>query len=114
MRTIFLVAIAVVLLAPAGILLAQQKFPNLEIPVVFENDHVVVQKQELKAGEWAGKHSHSGKQMGVVLEGGDVTYKEGEKETTKSYKPGDVIWVDAVEHDHKALSDGKIILITIK
>ena len=114
MRKIFLVAIAVVLVAPAGILLAQQKYPNVEAPILLENDHVIVQRSEFKAGEWVGKHSHPGKQLAVVLEAADMVYKEGETERTESYKPGDVIWVDAVEHDHKSLTGGRAILLTIK
>ncbi len=114
MRTKLIVGMALMIFAPAGILLAQQKYPNVEYPILLENDRVVVQRSDFEAGAWVGEHSHAGNQLAVPLDATEMLYKEGEKETTESYKPGDVVWLDAVKHDHKALSGGTFILITIK
>ncbi len=114
MRMKLVIAMALVIFAPAGILLAQQKYPSVESPVLLENDRVVVQRTDFEAGAWVGEHSHAGNQLAVILDANELLYKEGEKETTESYKPGDVLWVDAVKHDHKSLSGGTSILITIK
>ena len=114
MWTKLVVVMAVVILAPAGILLAQQQYPKAESPVLLENDRVVVQRNDFEAGAWVGEHSHAGNQLAVVLDETEVVYKEGEKETTESYKAGDVFLVDAAKHDHKSVSRGAVILITIK
>ena len=111
----FVVAMAVMIVAPAGILLAQQKYPNVtEAPVLLENDRVIVQRNEFEVGAWVGGHSHAGNQLVVALEDMELVYKEGDKETTRSYKAGDVFWVDAAQHDHKSLTGGAGILITLK
>ena len=114
MGTKLVVVMAVVILAPGGILLAQQQYPKAEARILLENDRVVVQRSDFEAGAWVGEHSHAGNQLSVALDGTEMVFKEGEKETTESYKPGDVVWVDAGKHDHKSLSRGAFILITIK
>ncbi len=111
-----LTIIGVAVVGIAGILLAQQKFPNIEDPpVVLENDHVVVQKFDgAQAGNWVGVHTHDGNQLVVILDDRTMTYKVGDEETEVSYKKGHVYWIDAVEHDHVATSQGGAVLVTIK
>jgi hypothetical protein len=43
-----------------------------------------------------------------------MLYREGGKETERSFKSGEVFWVEAVEHDHKALSKGSALLVSLK
>jgi quercetin dioxygenase-like cupin family protein len=105
----------VVILCAAGILVAQQEFPNVtDAPVVLENDKVVVQRIEFEAGKWAGEHTHGGGQLAVVLNDTEMTYKENGKERVVSRKAGDVFWVEAGTHDHKHSVGGTAILITLK
>ena len=115
MRRIAVLAVCIVALSVAGILVAQQKYPNLpDLPVVLENDHVVVQMAEHEAGRWSGEHSHAGKQIVVVLDKLTMTYKEDDKETDVTYEAGDVFWIDPVTHDHKPVGKGKAVLINLK
>ena len=104
-----------VLLGITGVLLAQQAYPNAGEPeVVLENDRVIVQRIDQQPGDWTGMHSHDGNQLVVVLDDLTLTYKVGDEETEESRSAGDVFWIDAVEHDHKALGEGSVILITLK
>lgn len=110
-----LLAVSVVVLAAAGFLVAQQQYPNLEeMPVVFENDHVVAQLLEFAPGEWSGEHAHAGNQLLVALDELKMMYRQGEEETERTIASGEVFWVDAVTHDHKALTEGRAILVTVK
>lgn len=38
----------------------------------------------------------------------------GGEEMQKEYKAGDVFWIDAVEHDHKAITQGGAVIVTVK
>ena len=102
--------------AAAGMLIAQpQKYPNIpDVPVVFENDYVVVQHLTLKEGEWTGNHSHHGNQMVVALDDLSTLNKIGDDEEELTYKKGDVFWIDKIEHDHKTIEGGVGVLITFK
>ena len=40
--------------------------------------------------------------------------KEGGKESTRTLKPGEILWVDKVTHDHKVVKSGTAVLITLK
>ncbi len=114
-RKLLVVAICMSTLTIAGVLLAQQEYPNYpDLPVLLDNDHVVVQKNAFEPGTWAGEHSHSGKQLVVILDDIELVYKEDGKERSESFKSGDVFWIDAVTHDHKAVTKGTGILITLK
>ena len=115
MRKLSFVVISVAILGVAGILLAQQKYPNLgDAPVVFDNDKVVAQRMDFDPGVWAGEHTHAGNQLVVILSGIEMTYKEGGEERTVKFEPGEVFWIDAVTHDHQVVSGGSSILITLK
>lgn len=99
----------------AGLVLGQQKYPNLpEPPVKFENGRVTVQEMTFEPGEWAGDHTHAGNQLVVIVEPIKMLYREGGEETERSFAAGDVFWVDKVEHDHKALTQGRAVLVTVK
>ncbi len=108
-------AVAIALLATAGLLLAQQEYPNIpDIPIVFENDQVVAQRMDFGPGEWAGAHSHAGNQIVVILDAITMLYKEGGEEVERSFETGTVFWVDATDHDHKTIKGGSAILISFK
>ena len=53
-------------------------------------------------------------QLVVMVEDSKLMYKVGGKEEERSFKAGDVYWIDAVEHDHKALTRGGAIIVTVK
>jgi quercetin dioxygenase-like cupin family protein len=104
-----------VILGVAGILVAQQEYPNVDDPgVVLVNDHVVVQKMQFEPGEWTGVHSHAGNQLVVVLDDIAMIYKDEGGERQEHFEAGTVFWVDAVEHDHKLIEGGEAVLVTVK
>jgi quercetin dioxygenase-like cupin family protein len=84
------------------------------VPIVLENDRVIVQRIDFQPGKWAGEHEHAGNQLVVLLDALEMNYKEGEDEVKASYKAGAVFWVDAGTHDHAALNEGSGILVTLK
>ena len=109
------IGIVVALAGIAGVVIAQQSYPNVEDPtVVMENDHVIVQKFRTSVDAWTGKHTHEGNQLVVILEDTTVVYNVDGEETEEARKAGDVYWIDEVEHDHMGKTDGEVILITIK
>ncbi len=111
----FLLVGVVALVFVAGIAVGQLSFPNEEDPtIVLENDHVVVQKADAHSGNWVGVHKHEGNQLAVALDDLTLMYQVGGEETETVYKAGDVFWIDAVEHDHKALTEGSVVIVTLK
>jgi len=111
-----LTAVAVVALAGiAGIAIGQLSYPNADDPaVILDNEHVVVQKYDTQPGDWVGTHKHAGNQLVVILEDSKLLYNVDGEETEKVFKAGDVMWIDAVEHDHKAVTPGAAIIVTVK
>ena len=108
-------SLVVALVFVAGVAIGQLSYPNADDPaVVFDNEHVVVQKLETEAGDWVGTHTHDGNQLVVILADGKMMYKEGGKEEERVFKAGDVFWIDAVEHDHKSLTGSAAIVVTLK
>ncbi len=61
-----------------------------------------------------GVHKHDGNQLVVILQDATLVYQEGGKEEERQYKAGDVFWIDAVEHNHKAVTRGGAVIVTIK
>lgn len=108
-------AVVVALVFVAGVAIGQLSYPDADDPaVVLENDHVVVQKFDSQPGGWVGEHKHGGNQLVVIVEDSKLVYRVGGKEEERSFKAGDVFWIDAVEHDHKALTRGGAIIVTVK
>ena len=108
-------SVVVALVFVAGIAVGQLSYPDAEDPaVVLENDHVIVQRFASQPGNWVGVHEHPGNQLVVILEDAKLMYKVGGEEKEKAYKAGDVFWVDAVEHDHKAITQGGAVIVTVK
>ena len=108
-------AIVAALVFVAGIAVGQLSYPDADDPaVVLDNDHVVVQKFDSQPGNWVGMHEHGGNQLVVILEDAKLMYKVDGKESEKVYKAGDVFWIDAVEHDHKAITKGGAVIVTVK
>lgn len=62
------------------------------------NDHVVLQRLVVGAGEWEGVHSHPGNQIFVHIKGGEWSGRlGGELEYSGSISPdGGVGWMDAI------------------
>lgn len=107
--------VVVVLVFVAGVAIGQLSYPNVDDPgVVLDNDHVVVQKFDSQPGEWTGVHKHAGNQLVIILEDAKLMYKTGGKEEEVSYEAGDVFWIDKVEHDHKAITQGGAVIVTLK
>ncbi|MDX1405695.1 MAG: hypothetical protein R3192_14205 [Woeseiaceae bacterium] len=76
-------------------------YPNLDDPdgkVVLSNEHVVLQRLVVPAGEWEGIHSHPGNQIYVHIIGGEWSGQLGGKmEYSGSVSAdGDVGWMDAI------------------
>ena len=76
-------------------------YPNLEDSdgeVVLTNDHVVLQRLVVGAGEWEGIHSHPGNQIYVHIKGGVWSGRLGGKsEYSDVVSPdGEVGWMDAI------------------
>jgi len=77
-------------------------YPNLADPdgeVVFENEHVVLQRLIVGPGEWEGIHSHPGNQLYVHIKGGLWSGRE-RGEVTYVGPPdldGSVGWMDAID-----------------
>lgn len=97
-------------------------YPNLENPdgeVVLTNDHVVLQRLVVPAGEWEGVHSHPGNQIYVHIKGGEWSGRlGGEIEYSAEYSPdGEVGWMDTIPlsagHDSGNTGDAPIDLIYV-
>ncbi|MEC9416023.1 MAG: hypothetical protein VYC67_05450, partial [Pseudomonadota bacterium] len=76
-------------------------YPNLEDSdgeVIFENEHVVLQKLIVGPGEWEGIHSHPGNQIYVHIKGGFWSGRlGGEIEYEREFdEDGSVGWMDAI------------------
>jgi quercetin dioxygenase-like cupin family protein len=115
MRRKLVFGIVLVALGVVGVLYAQQNYPDAPEPaVVLDNAKVVVQRVEMEPGEWVGEHSHPGNQVVISLSDMSLMYKVDGKETKRTFEVGEVMWVDAGKHDHKALTEGAAILVTVK
>lgn len=97
-------------------------YPNLEDSdgkVVLTNEHVVLQRLVVPAGEWEGVHSHPGNQIYVHIIGGEWSGRLGGKmEYSGSVsEDGDVGWMDAIPlsagHDSGNTGDNDIDLIYV-
>ena len=86
---------------------------KIKMDTVLDNEKVNVLSITAPA-EWAGEHTHPGNQMAIVLSPTTVTYKEDDKEFSKEYGVGDVIWIDSVTHDHKPNVERNFLMITLK
>ena len=109
------IAVVVALVFAAGVAIGQLSYPNADDPaVVIDNDQVVVQKFDSQPGNWVGMHKHAGNQVVIILQDAKLMYKEGGKEEEREFKAGDVFWIDEVEHDHKAITKGGAVIVTVK
>lgn len=107
--------VVVALVFVAGIAVGQLSYPDADDPaVVLENDHVVVQRFANQPSNWVGMHKHDGNQLVVILQDATLMYKVDGEETKTEYKAGDVFWIDAIEHDHKAITQGGAVIVTVK
>jgi len=97
-------------------------YPNLENSdgeVVLTNDHVVLQRLVVPAGEWEGIHSHPGNQIYVHIRGGEWSGRVGGKsEYAGIVSPdGEVGWMDEIPlsagHDSGNTGDTPIDLIYV-
>ena len=97
-------------------------YPNLEDSdgeVVLENEHVVLQRLVVPAGEWEGIHSHPGNQLYVHIKGGEWSGRLGGKSEYSGIvsEDGEVGWMDAIPlsagHDSGNTGDAPIDLIYV-
>ena len=97
-------------------------YPNLEDSdgeVVLENEHVVLQRLVVPAGEWEGIHSHPGNQLYVHIKGGEWSGRLGGKSEYSGtvVEDGAVGWMDAIPlsvgHDSGNTGDTPIDLIYV-
>jgi len=97
-------------------------YPNLEDTdgeVVLENEHVVLQRLVVPAGEWEGIHSHPGNQIYVHIKGGEWSGRIGGKSEYSGIvdEDGAVGWMDAIPlsagHDSGNTGDALIDLIYV-
>ena len=97
-------------------------YSNLEDPdgeVVLTNDHVVLQRLVVGAGEWEGIHSHPGNQIYVHIKGGVWSGRLGGKSeySDVSSPDGEVGWMDAIPlsagHDSGNTGETPIDLIYV-
>jgi quercetin dioxygenase-like cupin family protein len=97
-------------------------YPNIEDSdgkVVLTNEHVVLQRLVVPAGEWEGIHSHPGNQLYVHIKGGEWSGRlGGESEYAGIVSPdGEVGWMDAIPlsagHDSGNTGDTPIDLIYV-
>ena len=115
MRQIFALSVSIVVVLAAAAFALQQSYPNQpDMTTLLDNDQVVVQRVTFPAGAWQGEHSHEGKQLAVAITDMEQLVKEGGKESTRTLKPGDILWIDKVTHDHKMVKSGTAVLISIK
>lgn len=76
-------------------------YPNLDDPdgkVVLSNEHVVLQRLVVPAGEWEGIHSHPGNQIYVHIKGGEWSGRLGGEIEYWGIpdEDGAVGWMDAI------------------
>jgi len=115
MRRTLALSISIVAVLAAAAFALQQTYPNQpEMETLLDNDRVVVQRVTFPAGAWQGEHSHPGNQLAVAITEVEQIVKEGGKESTRTLKPGEILWVDKGTHDHKVVKSGTAVLITIK
>ncbi len=97
-------------------------YPNLENSdgdVVLENEHVVLQRLVVGAGEWEGIHSHPGNQIYVHIKGGEWSGRIGGKSEYSAIvsEDGEVGWMDAIplraRHESGNTGDTPIDLIYV-
>ena len=97
-------------------------YPSLEDTngkVILENEHVVLQRLVVPAGEWEGIHSHPGNQLYVHIEGGEWSGRLGGKEeyAGEMSDTGSVGWMDAIPlsagHESGNTGDEPIDLIYV-
>ena len=97
-------------------------YPNLDNPrgeVVLENEHVVLQRLVVPAGEWEGIHSHPGNQIYVHIKGGEWSGRLGGKSEYSGIvsEDGGVGWMDPIPlsagHDSGNTGDTPIDLIYV-
>ena len=100
-------------------------YPNLDDKdgeIVFENEHVILQKLIVGAGEWEGVHSHPGNQLYVHIKGGEWSGRlGGELEYPGEWsEDGSVGWMDAIPFGagHNSGNTGdeaiELIYVTLK
>jgi len=100
-------------------------YPNLDDSdgeVVLTNDHVVLQRLVVPAGEWEGIHSHPGNQIYVHIKGGEWSGRLGGKpEYSGIVSPdGEVGWMDPIplSAGHESGNTGEtpidLIYVTLK
>lgn len=100
---------------------AAQRYPNVSMESLFENERMIVQRGQLEPGQWTGVHSRPGNQIHINIKGGNWSERgiEGQEVSGLS-EPGSVRWLDTVEltEGHESGNIGEtvidFVLITLK
>ena len=118
----FTLAIALFVTANAY---GQQTYPNIEGETLLEDDRIIVQRFELKPGQWEGIHEHPEYQLVIVLNstnelvyrfrGSERVFERPEEDSVRAFwRPGPVYMSD--EHESGNTGDRTLewIAITFK
>jgi quercetin dioxygenase-like cupin family protein len=93
---------------------APQRYPNIPLELLLENDRVIVQRVQIEPGEWEGIHSHPGNQIYIHIKGGVWSERRGGVQFDPSpiAETGSVGWMDAVElaEGHESGNTGDAII----
>lgn len=98
---------------------APQIYPDIPLELLLENDRLIVQRVQVKPGEWEGIHSHPGNQVFIHIKGGTWSERRGgiQSPTTSVRMAGSVGWMEAiplsVEHESGNTGDTTIDLIWV-
>lgn len=78
---------------------APQRYPNLPLELVLENDRVLVQRVHIEPGQWEGVHAHPGNQIYIHIQGGVWSERRGgvQFDPAPFAQNGSVGWMDAVD-----------------
>lgn len=98
-----------------------QVYPNIPLMLELENHRMIVQRAQLKPGEWTGIHSRPGNQIYVHIKGGTWSERRGNAQSAPAHvEAGSVGWLDAVDigegHNVGNMGDTTLdfVLVTIK
>lgn len=98
---------------------APQVYPNITLELLLENDRVIVQRVQIKPGQWEGIHSHPGNQVYIHIKGGIWSRRSGgvQSEPSPPREDGSVGWMEAIDisegHESGNMGDTTIDLIWV-
>jgi quercetin dioxygenase-like cupin family protein len=95
-------------------------YPNIPTEDLLENDRVIVQRFQMKPGQWEGVHAHPANTMYIFVKGGAgghwVSQTTNPPSRVTGFSPdGDVGWMQpvAIEAGHQSSNTGTVASDTI-